>query len=216
MDEQSSAARGAVGAMGWERPAWLDRSTLDSVHELNEQALELMRVQFLGGSEQSAFTAAVGQRLIGLDATTLQRAAGCGVLLVDAAFADGRFWLDSVVGAVNDRQRRVPAPFFTVDGTVTMVRQVLMQAWHLARSQPTAGRLLLGLSEINLGVIGGCTLNRLTRLADASAPWLRPRWESRPKIWRDLLQLAATGSPESMERMRMRGLQLLAADARQG
>jgi hypothetical protein len=94
------------------------------------------------------------------------------------------------------------------------MRLVVTHAWHLARSEPAAARLLLGLSATNVAVIGGCTLHRLTVLAEARAQWLRPRWENRPRVWRDLLRTAAEGDAGALERLRVRGLQLLAADAR--
>jgi hypothetical protein len=92
----------------------------------------------------------------------------------------------------------------------------MTQAWHLARSEPAAARLLLGVSAANVTVIGGCTLSRLTRLAETHSQWLRPRWENRPRIWCDLLRAAGEGKSGALERMRVRGLQLLAAEARQG
>jgi hypothetical protein len=96
------------------------------------------------------------------------------------------------------------------------MRLVMTHAWHLARSEPAAARLLLGLSEANLAIIGGCSLSRLTQLAENRTQWLRPRWESRPKVWRSLLRTAGTGGGGAVEQLRMRGLQLLAADARPG
>ncbi len=96
------------------------------------------------------------------------------------------------------------------------MRLVVTHAWHLARSEPAAARLLLGLSAANLGVIGGCTLSRLTQVAETRTQWLRPRWESRPRVWSSLLRAAGTGDARAVERLRVRGLQLLAADAPPG
>jgi len=90
----------------------------------------------------------------------------------------------------------------------------MTHAWHLARSEPAAARLLLGLSAVNVTVIGGSTLSRLTALAESRAEWLRPRWENRPRVWRELLRTAAEGDAGALERLRVRGLQLLAAETR--
>jgi hypothetical protein len=154
--------------------------------------------------------------LLNLDPQSLRRAAASAVLLVDAGFADAGLWSAAIVGAVNDRAQLEAAAFFTVDGSVALMRLVMTQAWHLARSQPAAARLLLGLSATNLNVIGGCTLSRLMRLAEARSHWLRPRWENRTAIWCDLLRMAGNAAPGTVERVRVRGLQLLAADARPG
>jgi hypothetical protein len=196
-------------------PRWLGAATLESVQECNEHVLELLRTQCGIGPAQSPLVRDVSGLLLGLDAASMRRAASSAVLLVDAGFAGAGRWSDAIIGAVNDRQA-APAPFFTVDGTVDVMRQVMTHAWHLARSEPTAARLLLGLSAANLSVIGGCSLLRLTRLAEAHSGWLRPRWENRSAIWCDLLRTAGVGESGALERMRVRGLQLLAAEARQG
>lgn len=199
-----------------EQPTWLGKATLESVLEVNEQALALLRAQCLAQASQPSLLREVGALLLDLDAKSLRRAAASAVVLVDAGLADARLWSDAIVGAVNDRQSPASLPFFTVDGAVAVMRLVMTQAWHLARSEPAAARLLLGVSVANLSVIGGCTLSRLIRLAETRSEWLRPRWESRPQVWCDLLRTAGEGESAALERMRIRGLQLLAAEARQG
>ncbi len=198
------------------RQNWLDKATLQSVVEVNEQLLALLRAQCRAGVPHCGLLREVGRSLLSLDANSLRRAAASTVLLADAGLADARVWSDALVGAVNERPPQTTPPFFTVPGADTVMRLVLTQAWHLARSEPAAARLLLGMSSANLATIGGCTLSRLMRLAETRSDWLRPRWENRPKVWFDLLRTAGEGEGAALERMRMRGLQLLAADARQG
>ncbi len=195
---------------------WLDKATLESVLEVNEQVLVLLRAQCMAGVRQAGLLREVGALLLDLDSRSLRRAAGSTVLLADAGLADARLWSEAIVGAVNDRLPLTVVPFFSGDGAVAVMRLVMTQAWHLARSEPAAARLLLGMSAANLGVIGGCTLSRLMRLAETRSEWLRPRWENRPKVWFDLLQTASQGESGALDRVRVRGLQLLAADARQG
>ncbi len=197
----------------WERQSWLGTATLESVVEVNEQVLALLREQCRVAVAQPSLIRDVGGLMLDLDAKSLRCAAASAVLLVDAQFADARFWSEAIVGAVNDRPPFTPAAFFTVDGTVAVMRLVLTHAWHLARSEPAAARLLLGLSAANLAVIGGCTLSRLTQLAETRTQWLRPRWESRPRVWCNLLRTAGAGDSRAVERLRVRCVQLLAADA---
>ena len=215
MDRQASSVPDAAQVPLWERQKWLGKATLESVLELNEQVLALLRAQCLVGVVQPSAFRDVSAALLSLDAQSLRRAAASAVLLVDAGLADAGLWSDAIVGAVNDRLT-APAPFFTVDGAVAVMRLVMTQAWHLARSEPAAARLLLGVSAANVTVIGGCTLSRLTQLAETRSQWLRPRWESRPRIWCDLLRTAGAGETAALDRMRVRSLQLLAAEARQG
>jgi hypothetical protein len=214
MQTDNGGVPGAAQSQLWERQLWLGTATLESLEEVNQQVLELLRAQCRADLGRVPLLGEVGNLLMTLEAPALQRAAASCVLLVDMAFAEGSRWSDAILGAVHDRQR--PEPFFTVDGAVEVMRMVITHAWHLARSQPAAARLLLGLSAANVSVIGGCSLRRLIQLAEAHAEWLRPRWENRPRIWRDLLRTAGEGSLGAAERMRVRGLQLLAADARQG
>lgn len=200
----------------WEPQSWLGAETLESVLEVNAEVLALLRAQCQLADNRSPLTREVNDLLLNLDHRSLQRAAATAVLLVDAGFADPGLWSSAVVGAVHDRAQVERPAFFTVDGSVALMRLVMTHAWHLSRSQPAAARLLLGLSGANLAVIGGCTLSRLTLLAETRSHWLRPRWENRPGIWCDLLRMAGNGETGSLERMRVRGLQLLAADARPG
>ena len=199
----------------WGTRPWLDAATLESVLEANEQALTLLSAQ-CQRDDSAPLICKVKDLLLSLDPKSLRRAATSAVLLVDAGFADARLWSSAVVGAVHDRPQSEPPPFFTVDGSVALMRLVVTQAWHLARSQPAAARLLFGLSALNLEVLGSCTLSRLIHLAETRSHWLRPRWEDRPAVWSDLLRVAGSEARRPLERMRVRGLQLLAAEARPG
>ncbi|HTV77121.1 MAG TPA: hypothetical protein VMF03_02615 [Steroidobacteraceae bacterium] len=197
----------------WEQRSWLGAATLETVAELNAQIVALLRAQCSANGVQSRLIQDVSHLLPNLDAASAKRLADCGVLLADAGFACASRWTDAIVGGVNDG-RLEPQPFFTVDGAVGVMRQVMTHAWHLARSEPAAARLLLGLSPASAALIGGCTLHRVTLLAETRAGWLRPRWEQRPSVWPDLLRMAAQGDAAALERLRVRSLQLLAADAR--
>ncbi|HEY6458359.1 MAG TPA: hypothetical protein VIY90_24025 [Steroidobacteraceae bacterium] len=199
----------------WERQSWLSAATLESVEEVNEQLLALLRAQCGVAAAQPSLLRDIGSLVLNLDSKSLRCAAASAVLLADAQFADARLWSEALVGAVNDRPF-TPTAFFTVDATVAVMRLVVTHAWHLARSEPAAARLLLGMSAANLAVFGGCTLTRLTQLAETHPQWLRPRWESRPGVWCRLLRTAGTGDSRAVERLRVRALQLLAADAPPG
>jgi hypothetical protein len=203
-------------APAWERQSWLRAATLESVEEVNAQVLTLLREQCRVPAAQPSLLRDVSALMLNLDARSLRCAAASAVLLVDAQFADARLWSEAIVGAVNEQPPSSPGAFFTVDGTVAVMRLVVTHAWHLARSEPAAARLLLGVSAPNLAVIGGCTLSRLTDLAETRTQWLRPRWEGRPRVWSSLLRTAGTGDSRALERLRVRGLQLLAADAPPG
>ena len=201
----------------WEAQSWLRAHTLESLVEVNEQCLELLREQAAVAAPDQPLLRDLGALWRELDADSRRRAAGCAVLLLDAGFTDAAQWSGEIGCRVHDRERVSTAPaFFTVPRTMPVMRLVLTYAWHLARSESAAARLLLGMSARCLDLIGSCTLNRVARLAETRPHWLKPRWQNRPRVWRDLLVTAAAGEPAALDRMRLRGLQLLAAEARAG
>ena len=61
-----------------------------------------------------------------------------------------------------------------------------------------------------------CSLRQAFALADSHAAWLRPRWSGRPEVWQELLAAAACGEELALERARLHGLTLLAAESRVG
>jgi hypothetical protein len=107
-------------------------------------------------------------------------------------------------------------PFFTPNRTIDIRRQILTYAWHLARSQGSAARLLLGMSGQCAELIAACTLRQVTEIAANHPDWLQPRWPGHVRVWRELLTTAISGETAALEKARMRGLQLLAAEARSG
>ena len=58
------------------------------------------------------------------------------------------------------------------------------------------------------------SLRQIHSLAQTHPHWLRPRWPARVQVWRELLLAAASGEAPVLERARLHGLTLLAADAR--
>ena len=91
---------------------------------------------------------------------------------------------------------------------------MLTYAWHLARSQSAAARLLLGMPDPCAALIAHLGLRQIQALAEAHPEWLRPRWPTRVRVWRELLLAAAAGEALALERARLHGLTLLAAEAR--
>jgi len=220
MSENVIAAARAEGARPlWTSQSWLQSDALDALAAVNEQCLELI-------CEQAAARASVRPRpallkelealWYGLDAGARRRAARSPYLLVDAAFGRSgrRPWL-AACGIRDQDWSAPPAPFFTVPRTVTVTRLVLTYAWHLACGEPAAARLFLGMPAPFAERLAARTLPELFQLAESEPGLLRPRWPERVPVWRDLLAAAKTGEPQALERCRIRGLQLLAAEVRQ-
>ena len=195
---------------------WLGDETLVALSALNEQCLGLLV------EEAAARDAACARPLLRdlaelwpkLNAAALKRAAACPYLLMDAGFADPSRWMWAHGHQVQEHGRGPHAPFFTVPCAAAVMRKVLTYGWHLAQSRESAARLLLGMSAPCVKLVASCTLGQLDELAEKHPAWLQPRWPQRVKIWRELLLAATVGEGPPLQQARLRGLQILAADAR--
>jgi len=200
----------------WEAHAWLRAETLAALAELNEQCLDMLALQYCSapsaGPAPPLLVREVGPLLRVMDPDARHRAAACPYLLFDAGFADQQRW--AWVSGNYVREKKVSPPFFTVQQTRSMARLVFTYAWHLARSQNAAARLLLGMSAHCARLIAVCTLRQIHDLAENHPEWLLPRWPARPQFWRELLVSAASGDSAAMEQARLRGLQIMAAEHR--
>ena len=194
--------------------AWLPAGTFDSLTELNELCLALL-------TEQSAVRGGIPCGLLhslaelwrGLNAAARHRAAACPYLLLDAGFADPVRWR-TPSAQVGDGGTDHYACYFTVPAATEVARLVFIYAWHLTRSQPAAARLLLGMTAPSAALIARYTLRQIQALADGHPEWLRPRWPARVQVWRELLLAAVSGEATALERARLRGVTLLAAEVR--
>jgi hypothetical protein len=187
----------------------------DSLVQLNGQCLDLLADQALTPPTQgNLLLRQVGEIWRTLDEAARRRAASCPYLLVDAGFSDpGRWrWLEG--RHVSDGEPMPFPSFFTVPRASAVARQVFIYAWHLAQSKNTAAQLLLGMPMYCTHVISACTLPQIHELAERHPEWMRPRWPTRVKVWRELLLAAASGEVVALENARMHGLQLLAGEVR--
>jgi len=195
---------------------WLRRETLETLAELNELGVTLLAQQAaLHGAQAAPLLREIAVLAPRLDPQALRRAAACPCLLLDAGFTDATRWRSAPPGQVGEAAAAAAgAAYFTVPATVEVARLVLTFAWHLARTQLGAARLLLGMPAACAGSIAALTLRRVYALAERHPEWLRPRWLGRPQVWRELLTAADAGEPRALEQAHMHGLTLLAAEVR--
>jgi hypothetical protein len=191
---------------------WLRAGTLTCLSELNEECLEACVAQARAGAA-SALGAEIAAGWSALDAPGRQHVCGCLYLLLDAGFAQVTRWRDGG-GRVDDAGAPGYAPWFTVPAAFPLAQAIFTFAWHLARCQGSAARLLLGMPAASLQAIAGRTLGEVRALALRHPHWLRPRWTAQPGMWRELFAAAASGEPARLERARLRGQTLLAAEVR--
>ena len=207
---------GMDGEAGGDQPraAWLGAATLDTLVELNEMGLALLAEQAAApAAEPRPLLREVGALWRTLDRDARRRAAAVPYLLLDAGFGDRERWRQGAPQVADSGRAAGPA-FFTVPGTVEVVRLCVTYAWHLARAESAAARLLLGMPPGCAALIADLSLRRIDSLAERHPEWLRPRWPAHPRLWRELLLAAASGEALVLARARLHGLTMLAAEAR--
>jgi hypothetical protein len=211
--EKGEEAEGT--APGEEPRPWLHAEVLETLTELNEQCLQLLAEQAaVRSSQPHPLLRELAELWGGLDGGSRRRAAACPYLILDAGFADPRRWRSATGHEVHEREQAGFAAFFTVPGVTGVARQVYMYAWHLARTQSIAARVAYGMPRHCSTLIAGYSLRQIHELAERQSGWLRPRWAGRVNLWREFLLTATSGEGFALERARMHGLQLLAAELR--
>lgn len=204
--------------------AW-DSALLGPVAEVNEQMLECLRQMAADALTNAAATTATSDAVhaaprlvtllrddwLGLDAKAQRRLSACPYLLLDAGFAQPQRWEWLLSAQVMDAPVR--ASYFHGRGGVALVRRTLLLAWHLARCNRVAARVILGMSALAAERIGNARLADLEALAELAPGWIVPRWEAQPNIWRQLIGAACRGQPLLLRQAQLRGLQLLARAA---
>jgi hypothetical protein len=188
---------------------------LASLTELNELCLALLVEQSeIRGSQAGVLLRSIADLWRTMDATARQRAAACPFLVVDAGFSDPLRWQAPPAPQVGDASEGPYAAFFTVPTAAHVARLVFTYAWHLARADGSAARFFLAMPADTATAISHWTLPQINSLADCHPGWLTPRWPARVAVWRELLTAAANGDQVVLERARLRGIALLAAEAR--
>jgi hypothetical protein len=193
---------------------WLRRETLESLTEVNHRCLDLFAEQALivGPQGQPALRQ-VGELWRTLDERARWQAAACPYLMVDAFFGDPQRWQWLRGSRVGDGAGVPYASFFTVPQTAAVARMVFFFAWSLVLGHAAGARLVLGIHPHCATLLGSCTVAQVHELAERCPGWLRPRWLKRVQLWRQILLAAAAGDAVTLERSRMQGLQMLAAEA---
>ncbi len=198
------------------QPAIWDRSLLNQLFDINGQLLETLAQAAAARVAGGALVSELRADWLRLTVEHRARLAACPYLFIDAGFADPGRWMEVAGCAVRES---VPMRRAREGGMVlapALLRPALMLAWHLARSNPLLARIALGMSEHCAALIASSRLQDLEALAEVSPSWIRVRWEDRPEIWRQLVRAAAAQGDTQLRQLQLRGLQLLAAGARQG
>jgi hypothetical protein len=188
-----------------------DATLLGHLAEINLRFLELV-ARAAKGSAATLRTPVVSllrSEWRQLTPQRLAQLAECPYLLLDVGFATPACWSGLAPAAVHEDAAPGGYRFAEAIGA-DLIRRVLVFAWHLARANPLAARVILGMSDECTALIAARRLPELERVAEARPEWIRPRWEDKPEVWRQLLLAASTGQQLRLRQFQLRGLQLLA------
>jgi hypothetical protein len=197
----------------WLASAVLNAAVLEPLHELNRRWLALLtRTPRLWAARAtgSRLPDPVGSSLLAITPEQCVEIARCPFSLFTASFNDGVYWR-AVAG--NSAVREPPAAESDQRGRdelMSFAQLALFYAWHLARVNPAAARIVLGMPDQTLAAFELLGLSTLQNLAMTSPELIMPRWPERPTFWLRLLDPSSEKAPPS--EVRSLGLQMLAAE----
>ena len=191
----------------WARGSQLSDARLHSLRDLNRRFLELAAT---GCGEWSCGRGleGIGSRIAPLTAAQREAAANCPYALFDLRFRDAAHWQ----GRLREAERWAVADERIVDApTVDFVRLALFYAWHIVSSADLTAQLLLGMPADTAGEFRAAALDKLPFLAMTEAEHLTARWSDCAAYWSALVGAASGGTPGTLRKVQLHGLQLAAA-----
>lgn len=195
-------------------PHWFDPQALRPLVELNDLLLQALIADAASprGMRRLSLSNDVGDLFAELRAEARIRVAECPFALVDAGFDDADRWVRVRNGTYIDSGKSRP-PLPSAYGQ-RLAQMILILAWSLARSNRDAAHVVLGMSQRCAAVVGDIGLSILPSIAEQHAQLIRPRWEDRPDIWRQLLQLAIHGVARHQPTLNVRAMEYFLTDLR--
>jgi hypothetical protein len=181
--------------------AWSPREVRAPLADINASFLELLvdmaRSDSRGGSD---FLSELREPLSRLAEPVKLLAARIPFLLLDVEFRNHAWWKAC---ATNPAKAFPPPPTWTTAlprlNSLKLARPALVLAWHLARTDRESCLIAMGMSAAVIDVVRLLQLQQIEAIAEQQCTRLRPRWEDRPALWRQLLATAATGQPKTRD-----------------
>jgi hypothetical protein len=141
-----------------------------------------------------------------------RKAASRGFLLVDMEFGDATWWRTALRPShTRDRRRRLGG--LPARSGVPLARATLMMAWNAVRADAETACILLGMHRKVAEVFLSMQLGHIEQIATREFRSVRPRWADRPRIWRSLLECAASEKATLLRDFDLHALQLIAGES---
>jgi hypothetical protein len=198
-----------------EAVAWPGAHSLERVRHLNEKCLHAVVTNAVADDESYKVKVVSRYRDLWrrMDDQACKRAAHIPVLLLDLSFESGEWWQ----WIVRDGPRPVRTPdtsgLLPIKDGAPLLREILVEACVIARSDPRAARLVFGMSAGVLAVIADLPASQIDSIALTNAGDLQLRWAHNLIFWKNLLSAALDGDETEMAAVRLHSLQLLGSNS---
>lgn len=192
----------------------LSASLLARIHELNLDYLDLLASEHTAracAAQLHLLPAALWPAIAGLSREERCALAAAPFTLYSLGFEDDGFWrIACNIDGANVSDRYAATNGGWLQGP--FCEAALMCAWHVAISNPLAGRLLYAMGQATAARLAAAPLWRIKRIAGDYAALLSPRWPTNPAFWPDLVRYAAAHDAQRLRAAQLLGHQLIAAE----
>jgi hypothetical protein len=196
---------------------WAGVRMLETAHRLNGRCFALLAETARTETAGIECNAVNGLQALWaqVDARACERAGSCPVLLLDLNFQRPASWSNVHRGeAVGPRTIR-PSTLFTTEQAAPLLREIVLEAWSIARSMPSAANLFFGMAPQVTKAIASLSVAGVDRVVVEHAESLRPRWEGSRPFWKHLLEAAIGTDDEALADIHLHCFQLLGSELAQ-
>lgn len=180
------------------------------VQRVNQRCIEMLtQAARVARPDVSPLVTELREALLQMTPETRARAACRTFLLVDMELGNTDLWRRFKSHPARAEPAIKGRGTFARAAAIQLARDTLILAWYGVRADSHGARLLLGLSAAVSDIIAGLSLRDINRIAERQFCYLRPRWEDRPDLWRNLFSASQTPDIRRARDVNLRGLQLI-------
>ena len=184
---------------------WPCESVLATVRQLNTRCFALLAAEKpLDDESLSALWAQV-------DARACERAGRCPVILIDLNFQRADWWQRASqrsADPVATDGARAPE----TDRAVSLVREILIDAWTISRTMPRALNLIFGMASPVSATMARLGAPEIDLIATKEARHLKARWPESRSFWKGLLEAVLSTDDQALANVHLHALQLLGSE----
>ncbi len=187
-----------------ESQRWPGENALATVCQLNTRGISRLAEQHHDDATLSALWKQV-------DARACERAGRCPVLLIDLNFQRPEWWQRASQRS-DDLLLPKGASVLDTEGTVSLVREILMDAKTIGRTMPRALNLIFGMASSVTATIIQMGVPQIDRISVEEGRHLKARWPESRSFWKCLLQAAIGTDDQALAIVHLHCLQLLGSE----